>query len=367
MVSSSAATVLPVTTRASRSVSVVIPCYNYAHFVADAINSVLTQTFKPIQIVVVDDGSTDNSLDVIKSFGDRIDIIAQPNNGHAAAENVGYARTTGDVIFFLDADDFLYPSAVERVMSHVDATTSKVQFYLEAVSENKTPRGFTAPERMPTENKIETLLFRYGSYPSPPTSGNAYARSFLERVLPFPEKEFLGATDNYVMVLAPLYGQVKVCAEPLGGYRLHGKNMSAVLSAQSLKRMREETLINAARQRTLEAHCFALRRSIRTNLDLRQPYTCKRRLISLKADPHSHPFSTDHPFKLARKGLAAAVTYPDLSIANRLALLISFLIIPLLPQRAVSNLVPILDGGRREFSQFLSRLLGRPTSPTVPQ
>lgn len=355
------------TLKTARSASVVIPCYNYGHFVADAISSVLAQTFKPVEIVAVDDGSTDNSLDVIKSFGDRIRVISQSNKGHAAAENAGYALTKGDVVFFLDADDFLYPSAVERVMSHFDASTAKVQFYLDAVSEDKTLRGFTVPEKMPAESEIESLLFRIGSYPSPPTSGNAYARSFLQRVLPFPEKEFLGATDNYVMVLAPLYGHVRVCAEPLGGYRLHSKNMSAVLSAQSLKRMREEAVINAARQRTLEAHCLALRRSIRTNLDLSQPYTCKRRLISLKADPDAHPFPEDHAFKLARKGLAAAVTYPDLSLANRLSLLISFLMIPCLPQRTVGKLVPILDGGRREFSQFISRLIRRRTPPTVPQ
>jgi glycosyltransferase involved in cell wall biosynthesis len=337
--------------------SVVIPCYNYGRYVADAINSALAQTYSNVEVIVVDDGSIDNSLEVINTFGNRVCVLSQPNRGHAAAENAGFARASGDVVMFLDADDLLYPTAVERVISQFDADTSKVQFYLEVVSEDKVSRGYTEPRKMSAESDIERLLFLFGAYPSPPTSGNAYARAFLQRVLPFPEKEFLGATDNYVMVLAPLYGRVRICNEVLGAYRLHGKNMSGLLNAQSLQRMRDETIVNAARQRVLETHCAKLNRSIRPELDLRQPYTCKRRLISLKGDPRAHPFTGDRAGRLACKGLAAALKYPDLSLVNRVALIISFMVIPILPSNVVNKLVPLLDGGRRELAQFLGRVL----------
>lgn len=341
------------------SVSVIIPCFNYGHYVADAISSAICQTVAANEIIVVDDGSTDNSLEVIKTFGSRISIIAQSNKGHAAAENAGFVRSSGDIVLFLDADDILYPTAIQRVVECFDANTSKVQFYLEALTADKVSRGYTVPSKMPSERDVEPLLFRFGSYPSPPTSGNAYARHFLQRVLPFPEKEFLGATDNYAMVLAPLYGRVKICAEPLGGYRLHGKNMSESLNAQSLQRMRDEAIINAARQRALEAHCSKVGRKVRSELDLRQPYTCKRRMISLKADPKAHPIPADRTLKLARKGILATFTYPNLTLINRASLLLSFLIIPVLPRRVVRKLVPILDGGRREVARLLYHTLLR--------
>jgi glycosyltransferase involved in cell wall biosynthesis len=346
-----------------KSASVIIPCYNYGQYVADAIESGLNQTFRAIEVIVVDDGSTDNSLEVIKSFGDRIRVISQMNSGHAAAENAGFACASGDLILFLDADDLLYPTAVETAIERFGPTTSKVQFYLEALTESKQSRGYTMPEKMPAEQEIERLLFGFGSYPSPPTSGNAYARQFLERVLPFPEKEYLGATDNYVMVLAPLYGQVKVCPQTLGGYRLHGKNMSELLNSQSVQRMREEIVINAVRQRTLEVHCKMLGRAIRSELDLRQPYTCKRRMISMKADPQAHPFPNDRAVRLAWKGLMATLIYPDLSIANRLALVISFISIPVLPRRLIKQLVPVLDGGRRQLVEFYSRMFQKRKLP----
>jgi len=94
-------------------VSIIIPCYNGEEFVADAIRSALEQTYHKREILVVDDGSTDDSLDVITSFGDRIRYVSKTNSGAAASRNVGLRQTTGSLVQFLDADDLLHPRKLE--------------------------------------------------------------------------------------------------------------------------------------------------------------------------------------------------------------------------------------------------------------
>lgn len=95
-------------------VSVIIPCYNAERWVAEAIQSSLTQTHAPIEIVVVDDGSTDRSLEIIKSFGNRIRWETGPNRGGNHARNRGLALTTGKFVQFLDADDYILPEKIAR-------------------------------------------------------------------------------------------------------------------------------------------------------------------------------------------------------------------------------------------------------------
>lgn len=87
------------------SVSVIIPVYNGAAFLAEAVQSVLRQTHQPREIIVVDDGSTDDSAWVVARFGDRVCYVYQPNSGPPAARNHGLSMAQGDVICFLDADD----------------------------------------------------------------------------------------------------------------------------------------------------------------------------------------------------------------------------------------------------------------------
>lgn len=99
------------------SVSVVIPTYNYGRFVGEAIESVLRQTLVPKGIVVVDDGSTDDTAAVVAGFGDRIWYIKQENAGVCAARNRGVAESRGEIIAFLDADDYWEPTSLEKFVA----------------------------------------------------------------------------------------------------------------------------------------------------------------------------------------------------------------------------------------------------------
>jgi cellulose synthase/poly-beta-1,6-N-acetylglucosamine synthase-like glycosyltransferase len=97
-----------------RLASVVIPCYNAERFLAETIESALAQTYDKVEIIVIDDGSTDNCVGIIRSYGDRIRAEFGPNQGASAARNLGMALAHGEFIQYLDADDLLMPDAVER-------------------------------------------------------------------------------------------------------------------------------------------------------------------------------------------------------------------------------------------------------------
>ena len=109
-------------------VSVIIPCYNAAMWIKEAIKSCLEQTYKSIEIIVVDDGSTDGSLDILKSYESEIVLETGPNRGGSYARNRGFALSRGEYILFLDADDYLLPEKIERQVSFLEATGADVVY-----------------------------------------------------------------------------------------------------------------------------------------------------------------------------------------------------------------------------------------------
>lgn len=98
---------------AESSVSIIIPTYNHAHFVGEAIDSALVQTHKRVELIVVDDGSTDSTSEVVHRYGSRVRYIRQRNRGLSAARNAGIRAASESNLVFLDADDRLAPTQVE--------------------------------------------------------------------------------------------------------------------------------------------------------------------------------------------------------------------------------------------------------------
>lgn len=94
-------------------ISVIIPTFNYAEFISDAIDSVLAQTFKDFEIIVVDDGSTDNTKDILNKYSDNIKYYYQDNKGPASARNLGIKNAIGSYICFLDSDDIFMPNKLK--------------------------------------------------------------------------------------------------------------------------------------------------------------------------------------------------------------------------------------------------------------
>lgn len=124
------------------TISVVIPNYNYARYVGAAVDSALEQTCAPHEVVVVDNGSTDDSLDVLAAYGDRIRVVQQENRGQAGARNSGMAECTGDLVAFLDADDVWLPDKLERQLALIESAGAGLVYCgLEAVGPDLEPLG----------------------------------------------------------------------------------------------------------------------------------------------------------------------------------------------------------------------------------
>jgi hypothetical protein len=201
-------------------VSIVINNYNYAEFLPRAIESALAQDYKDIEVIVVDDGSSDRSDDIIGGFGARIQPISKPNGGQGSAYNAGWRQTKGDIVIFLDSDDWLYPHAATEVVGAWRAGVTKVQYRLAMVSRSGEPNGRHLPRTM-HDVDAKTLLITFGAYGSPPGSGNAFDAQFLSKIMPMDEEQWRTAADTVPILLAPLYGEVISIPRTLGAYRLH--------------------------------------------------------------------------------------------------------------------------------------------------
>lgn len=204
-------------------VSVIITCYNHGRFLEEAIRSVQAQTYEPIEIVVVDDGSTDSTADVCRNFPDVI-YIYQPNAGLSAARNRGVTESSGSYIVFLDADDWLYPDAIATNVAllkqhkncvFVSGGHDKVDLYGNVIHDDHPANEITC-------NHYEKLL--QGNYIG------MHATVMYRRMI-FNEFKFdkaLKACEDYDMYFRvtrkyPVYHHAKKIA----AYRIHGLNMSA--------------------------------------------------------------------------------------------------------------------------------------------
>src|SRR5690242_6951979 len=144
-------------------VSVVVNNYNYGSFLKDAIDSALAQTHRNTEVIVVDDGSTDDSRAIIAAYGDRVVPVLKENGGQASAFNSGLARSRGEVVLFLDADDMLLPTAVEHALpSFRDPAVAKVQWALWEVDEEGRRTGKMQPSGELAEGNLREHVIRHG-------------------------------------------------------------------------------------------------------------------------------------------------------------------------------------------------------------
>lgn len=216
----------------TRRVSVLINNYNYERFVGQAILSALDQTHGNVEIICVDDGSTDNSREVISSFPGVIPLFKE-NGGQTSAMRAGLAAATGEIVVFLDADDVLLPNACERIATLWQDDCSYLQYKLKVFSSEEPDLGSMPEREFLATGHVEHLI-QYGRFPYAPTSGNAFSRAAALEILELtrhPDREF---ADMILAMCAPFVGRVLHTSERLAGYRVHKSNHSwSVLPGES--------------------------------------------------------------------------------------------------------------------------------------
>jgi glycosyltransferase involved in cell wall biosynthesis len=206
---------------------VIINNHNYGRFVGAAIRSALEQTHEHTQVVVVDDGSMDDSAEVIGEYADRSEVIFKANGGQGSAFNVGYRACDGDVVIFLDADDVLLPEAAAMSAEALSGGgVSKATWQMQRIGPGGFAIGGMVPAQPPkTQNLLEQAIAKGPlAFTCAPTSGNAWPRWFLERVMPVPESDWQRGADGYLLVLSAVYGEAVLIGRPVSCYRQHGQN-----------------------------------------------------------------------------------------------------------------------------------------------
>jgi glycosyltransferase involved in cell wall biosynthesis len=227
-------------------VSIVINNFNYAQFVEAAVESALGQTYPNCEVIVVDDGSTDRSSEILERFRGRVQLLLKANGGQASALNAGLQAATGELVVFLDSDDALFPYAIETAVNAWQPAVAKVQFPLEILDQDDHATGLLMPREALSEGSLVDQLLETGRYVTSPTSGNLFSRAFLNKIFPIPESEWSETGDGYLNTCSPFYGKIVALAQPLGFYRIHGASMSSVAHDGSLHLAQMEKLMRHA-------------------------------------------------------------------------------------------------------------------------
>lgn len=322
--------------------TVLIPNYNYARYLAAAVESAIALDYEPKEIIVVDDGSTDSSRAILCGYADRgaIKTIFKENGGQPAALNAGIAQARGEIIYVLDSDDIVAPHMMKRVMSVWRPGVSKAQFCLESIDENGAKIGSVFPN-FPADASPQMLrraVLETGEYQSPPTSGNVYAKAYLDKLFPLDPQRFR-YSDGPMNAVAPLYGDVEVLPEVLGQYRMHGSN-------QWGRREFDPTVYtravahNAAIDVYIAEHARALALTFRPELSDRAPWAMQYRMASIKLGPERHPVP-ESPAHVLRLGLIAAFESTTLSAAQKATIVSWLLLMGISPRKAAEQLAKL--------------------------
>lgn len=210
------------------SITVLINNFNYGRYLRAAIDSALGQDYPEFEVVVVDDRSTDESIDILRSYGQRITVVElDRNGGQAHGVNHGFAASRGDWVAMLDADDLFLPgklAAVAERTASLAAGTRMIQDRVQQITAEGLPWGPPIPAALSDGDITLEAARRGGIWDCPPMSGLVFAREFLEKILPQPPLPHRVSFDHYLANLAALTGPVAALDRPFTLRRLHGNN-----------------------------------------------------------------------------------------------------------------------------------------------
>ena len=252
-------------------VSVLISNYNCDRYLTLAIDSAIAQTYPDLEIIVVDDGSTDNSRQAIERYGDKIISLFQENGGQASAFNAGFAISQGEIICLLDADDVWLSDKVEEVVAAFARHPQAVAVYhkVQNIDCANTSIGKPWPPYKAIVGDISKEIERTGGWwPFPPSTALSFSRRFMNAIAKIPEAEYRLCADAYLADLAPFFGEVAGIDRVLSHFRIHNaNNWSKEENQWSRAVAHDRTRVDCV-NRTLERHGF----NFKISLSDRWPY-----------------------------------------------------------------------------------------------
>lgn len=210
-------------------VSVVINNFNYGRFLGAAIESALAQSYQNREIIVVDDGSTDDSLEIVRSFGDRIHLVSKENGGQSSAFNAGFAACRGEIVCLLDADDLFLPGKIKRIVEVFEQLPG-IEWCFENLRLFRRSQLDSYPrDRYFAAGHVDArqAMLR-GEFPrniESATSGLSFRSELLARILPMPHAKSILLCDDYIKAACYALAPGIALDEELSLQRLHGSNL----------------------------------------------------------------------------------------------------------------------------------------------
>ena len=266
--------------------------------------------------------------------------IFQQNSARRVACNAGFARSTGDAVIFLDSDDMLSPSVASEAAAVWTERVSKIQFQMMRIDAGgkSTGRVFPVYDQVPTPDLIRSWLTMTTAYPTPPGSGNVYARKFLEKL--FPLDDSCGAfSDSACLAVAPFLGDVITIPKPLVLYRVHGQNNSNLLSDP--KRFGREVARAEARWHFTLRMAETVGSPLREQALFKSLHLLQLRVASLRLAPDLHPLANDSRQRAIRDALQAVWSFPAASLKHRVTLGIWAVLTLVVPKRFAFKLIAL--------------------------
>lgn len=212
--------------RENQNVSILINNFNYAAFLRRAIDSALAQTVAA-EVIVVDDGSTDDSAAIIASYGDRITAILKTNGGQASCFNSGFAASSGDIVCFLDADDFFTPEKVATLLD-VYRRNPQIGWCHHSLTRETSDGRNVGNETLPSDGPVDVRRrARLGVMRTslPATSALSFRRSVLEQLLPMPCAPGIAVGDHYLKMGGALLAPGYMLTAHLAVQTIHSQNL----------------------------------------------------------------------------------------------------------------------------------------------
>ena len=208
-------------------VSVIMPCYNGQAYLAEAIESVLGQSYRNFELIVVDDGSTDRSDEILRGYGDRIRVTRQSNKGVSAARNVGIFKSRGEFIAFLDSDDYWHPEFLRKMIAGMADPATAIAYCGWQNVGTTTGKPFVPPD-YETRDKMHHLL-RFASLW--PIHAILIRRSAMPRGLPF-NPAYPACEDYDLWLRIASFHRIQLVPEVLAFYRKHSTEQATADQAR---------------------------------------------------------------------------------------------------------------------------------------
>jgi glycosyltransferase involved in cell wall biosynthesis len=327
--------------------AIIIPCWNYADYVALAIRSVTAQGRQDCELIVIDDGSTDASWDVIQRQG--VTAYRTGNGGQRAACLYGLGKTRAPFVLFLDADDELVPGSLDAILGELDDRVAKLQFPLTRIDWRGAVIGEPVPrlDAFRDSGMLAAQVLETGVYMTPPTSGNVFRRDVCQLL---EAAEYDKAVDGVILFAAPFFGDVVSMSQALGRYRVHDRNDSGLGRAPDPQLLRRELSRFVARIEHLRQVLVRFGKSADLVAAEKTFYYLERSLYVAIAEGRRVPLATLlHLIKRVWAG--------DGSVRTRSALSGFLLLSGLLPnRRALRGLAYRLSPGERSVAGLFRAL-----------